>query len=75
MNEVHWACFACLLSSLIFFLQEMTALLAQASPVICELLLGAILIVNIIELCVIASIFTENEPPELTDDMRAKLYS
>ena len=49
--------------------------LALQAPVICELLLGAILIVNIIELCVIASIFTENEPPELTDDMRAKLYS
>ena len=42
---------------------------------ICELLLASILIVNIAELCILVSVFTENEPPELTDEMRSKLYS
>lgn len=42
---------------------------------ICELLLASILIVNIVELCIIASVFTESKPPELTDEMHSKLYS
>lgn len=42
---------------------------------ICEILLGLILITNIVELIVIASIFKEDNPPELTEELRSKLYS
>ena len=42
---------------------------------ICEILLGLILITNIVELIVITSIFKEDNPPELTEELRSKLYS
>ena len=42
---------------------------------ISEILLGTILVVHFIELCVLISIFKEDEPPELTEEMRSKLYS
>ena len=40
-----------------------------------EILLGTILIVHVIELCILISIVKEDEPPELTEEMRLKLYS
>ena len=40
-----------------------------------EILLGTILVVHVIELCVLISIFKEDEPPKLTEEMRSKLYS
>ena len=40
-----------------------------------EILLGTILVVHVIELCVIITILKEDEPPELTEEMRQKLYS
>ena len=40
-----------------------------------EILLGTILIVHVIELCILISIIKEDEPPELTEEMRLKLYS
>lgn len=42
---------------------------------ISEILLGTILVVHVIELCVIIAVFKEDEPPELTEEMRSKLYS
>ena len=42
---------------------------------ICEILLGLILITNIVELIVITSISIEDNPPELTEELRSKLYS
>lgn len=42
---------------------------------ICEILLGLILITNVVELIVITSIYIEDKPPELTDELRSKLYS
>ncbi len=40
-----------------------------------EILLGTILVVHVIELCVIIAVFKEDEPPELTEELRSKLYS
>ena len=40
-----------------------------------EILLGTILIVHVIELCILISILKEDDPPELTEEMRSKLYS
>ena len=45
------------------------------AKMISEILLGTILVVHFIELCVLISIFKEDEPPELTEEMRSKLYS
>ena len=42
---------------------------------ISEILLGTILVVHVIELCVLISILKEDDPPELTEEMRSKLYS
>lgn len=42
---------------------------------ISEILLGTILVVHVIELCVIIAVFKEDEPPELTEELRSKLYS
>ena len=40
-----------------------------------EILLGTILVVHVIELCVLISIVKDDDPPELTEEMRSKLYS
>ena len=49
--------------------------MSRASEIIMNILLGLILVTNVIELLILVSFTVEDEPPELTDELRRTLYA
>lgn len=49
--------------------------MASASEIIMNILLGLILVTNVVELLLLVSLTAEDEPPELTDELRRTLYA